>query len=511
MVTGHVSLPPNVYDPILQGLQGRRRASTGAPPTPPSRGSTCTRFPLAGKTGTAQVNGKGDTSLFASFGPIGRPQYTIVAVLEESGFGADAAAPVVRHVWETVTGQHPTHVTDQSDRDHRLMALSTGRSAGAFGGRDRSRRDLSAPWRHIDPVLLVCTVFVSLLGIVTVYSATIHGLNHDPTGPPDHQFLFKQTLFVALGVRGHARGGQHRLPQVPRLGGPHLRGDDPAARRWSCRRSAPTPTAPSRGTRSAGFQLQPSEISKVALIVSLGVLLAAWKGEIDLRRLAVALVVAGLPMGLIMLQPDLGTALVFIAITAAMLCRRRRAGPLPGRAGAGRRHRRGRHPQVEHAGPVPEGPADRVRRPDQQHPGRLQRQPEPDRHRQRSHHRRTGCSGEPRPASATCPSSRPTSSSPRSASSSAWSGGSLLLGLFSIIVWRIWRTARLARDSFGTLLCVGVLAMLVFQIFESMGMTMGIMPVTGIPLPFMSYGGSSTVACFVGIGLVLNVHMHRFR
>ncbi len=90
-------------------------------------------------------------------------------------------------------------------------------------------------------------------------------------------------------------------------------------------------------------------------------------------------------------------------------------------------------------------------------------------------------------------------------------GGSLLLGLFAVIVWRIWRSARLARDWFGTLLCVGVLAMLVFQVFESMGMTMGIMPVTGIPLPFMSYGGSSTVACFVGVGLVLNVHMHRFR
>ena len=69
----------------------------------------------------------------------------------------------------------------------------------------------------------------------------------------------------------------------------------------------------------------------------------------------------------------------------------------------------------------------------------------------------------------------------------------------------------MARDLLGTLICVGVLAMFVFQIFESVGMTMGIMPVTGIPLPFMSYGGSSTVASFVGIGLVLNVHMHRFR
>jgi rod shape determining protein RodA len=50
----------------------------------------------------------------------------------------------------------------------------------------------------------------------------------------------------------------------------------------------------------------------------------------------------------------------------------------------------------------------------------------------------------------------------------------------------------------------------VFQIFENVGMTMGIMPITGIPLPFMSYGGSSTVANFAAIGLVLNVHMRRF-
>ena len=65
-------------------------------------------------------------------------------------------------------------------------------------------------------------------------------------------------------------------------------------------------------------------------------------------------------------------------------------------------------------------------------------------------------------------------------------GGATLLALFAMLVWRIWRTAQLARDFFGTLVCVGVLAMLVFQVFENVGMTMGIMPITGIPLPFMS-------------------------
>jgi rod shape determining protein RodA len=89
-------------------------------------------------------------------------------------------------------------------------------------------------------------------------------------------------------------------------------------------------------------------------------------------------------------------------------------------------------------------------------------------------------------------------------------GSATLLALLSIIAWRMWRTAQLARDPLGTLICVGVLSMFVFQVFENVGMTMGIMPVTGIPLPFMSYGGSSTVADFIGIGLVLNVHMRRF-
>ena len=89
-------------------------------------------------------------------------------------------------------------------------------------------------------------------------------------------------------------------------------------------------------------------------------------------------------------------------------------------------------------------------------------------------------------------------------------GGALLLALFALLVWRTWRTALLSTDFFGTLVCIGILAMLAFQIFENMGMTMGIMPITGIPLPFMSYGGSALISCFVGVGLVANVHMRRF-
>ena len=89
-------------------------------------------------------------------------------------------------------------------------------------------------------------------------------------------------------------------------------------------------------------------------------------------------------------------------------------------------------------------------------------------------------------------------------------GGATLLALFAVVLWRTWRTARLAADFFGTVVCAGILAVLAFQIFENIGMTMGIMPVTGITLPFMSYGGSSLVVSCALIALVNNVYARRF-
>jgi rod shape determining protein RodA len=68
----------------------------------------------------------------------------------------------------------------------------------------------------------------------------------------------------------------------------------------------------------------------------------------------------------------------------------------------------------------------------------------------------------------------------------------------------------MSSDLFGSFICVGVLSMFAFQIFQNVGMTMGIMPITGIPLPFMSHGGSSTVMAFLSIGLVVNVGARRY-
>jgi rod shape determining protein RodA len=88
--------------------------------------------------------------------------------------------------------------------------------------------------------------------------------------------------------------------------------------------------------------------------------------------------------------------------------------------------------------------------------------------------------------------------------------GSLLLA-YGVLAWRVLRTAQLARDSYGRLLCAGIFALFVFSVFENVGMNMGIMPVTGIPLPFLSYGGSATIGFFAAIGIVVSVRARSVR
>ena len=90
-------------------------------------------------------------------------------------------------------------------------------------------------------------------------------------------------------------------------------------------------------------------------------------------------------------------------------------------------------------------------------------------------------------------------------------GSGIVLGLFGVVLWRIYRIARIAQDRLGFLICAGVFAMILWQAFQNIGMTMGITPVSGVPLPFVSYGGSHTVAFAIMIGLVQSVHMRRFR
>ncbi|MGO9751454.1 MAG: rod shape-determining protein RodA [Solirubrobacteraceae bacterium] len=86
-------------------------------------------------------------------------------------------------------------------------------------------------------------------------------------------------------------------------------------------------------------------------------------------------------------------------------------------------------------------------------------------------------------------------------------GAALVLSLYALLIWRILRVLTMAKNLFGTLIAGGVLAMLMFQVFVNVGMTIGIMPVTGVPLPLMSYGGSSVLVTLIAIGLLQSIHI----
>ncbi|MEM9039574.1 MAG: FtsW/RodA/SpoVE family cell cycle protein [Actinomycetota bacterium] len=90
-------------------------------------------------------------------------------------------------------------------------------------------------------------------------------------------------------------------------------------------------------------------------------------------------------------------------------------------------------------------------------------------------------------------------------------GCAVVLLLIAVVLIRIWRIAHLSRDLLGTYLCAGVFVMLLWQTFQNVGMTLQIMPVTGLPLPFISYGGSGLIVYFAMFGLVQSVHMRRMR
>jgi rod shape determining protein RodA len=88
-----------------------------------------------------------------------------------------------------------------------------------------------------------------------------------------------------------------------------------------------------------------------------------------------------------------------------------------------------------------------------------------------------------------------------------FAGAALVLSLYALLIWRSLRILTMAKNLFGTLIAGGILAMLMFQVFVNVGMTIGIMPITGVPLPLMSYGGSSVLVTFIALGLLQSIHI----
>jgi rod shape determining protein RodA len=88
-----------------------------------------------------------------------------------------------------------------------------------------------------------------------------------------------------------------------------------------------------------------------------------------------------------------------------------------------------------------------------------------------------------------------------------FAGAAIVLSLFALLIWRALRIMTMSKNLYGSLLAGGICAMLMFQVFVNVGMTLGIMPITGVPLPLMSYGGSSVLVTFLAVGLLQSIHV----
>jgi rod shape determining protein RodA len=346
-----------------------------------------------------------------------------------------------------------------------------------------------------DPVLLGSALALAALGVLLVGAATQrHGA----------AFAARQLLWVAIGAAAMAAAAMVDLAALRRRANVlYLVGLAGLALVLSPLGAA---TNGAQAWFSLGpLALQPAEVMKPVLVMALAAQGARRGGPLDGRRLLGALVLLALPVGLVFLQPDLGTAMVLVSLTAGVVAV----------AGARIRHLAllGLLGVVAVAGVVRAG----VLAPYQVE-------------------RLTGFlhqSADPRGASWNLEQAKIAIGSGGLAGEGLFSGsqtrlayvpeqhtdfvftvvgeelgllgGATVLTLFGLLAWRIWRAAWLTSDPFGALCCAGVLAMLVFQVTENVGMTMGITPITGIPLPFLSYGGSSMVASFAAVGLAANV------
>jgi len=86
-------------------------------------------------------------------------------------------------------------------------------------------------------------------------------------------------------------------------------------------------------------------------------------------------------------------------------------------------------------------------------------------------------------------------------------GASIVLSLFALLIWRVLRILTMAKNLYGALIAGGIVAMLMFQVFVNVGMTIGIMPITGVPLPLLSYGGSSVIVTLMAVGILQSIHV----
>jgi rod shape determining protein RodA len=361
---------------------------------------------------------------------------------------------------------------------------------------------------RIDMLLLGATGLLALTGVVMIYSATKGKLAL--AGEDPRYFLKRQAVFLVLGLVvmvALSLFDYRRLEQLSTVlyvgivlallavlspVGSHALG----SQRWFA---------------LGPLQLQPSEFATLVLIIAIATYCTRRPEGLDFRDLVRLVLMSALPIVLIIKQPDLGTAIVMLVILMVMLA----VAGMPGRylllliVGAvvlvifALNVGLLKHYQIVRLTSFisPEGANQNVTYNVTQakdaiaHGGIFGR----------------GLFHGAVTNLAYVPEQQTDFIFSAVGEQLGFVGAGVLLLLYGVVAWRVLRTAQLARDTYGRLICSGVFALLVFSVFENVGMNMGIMPVAGIPLPFLSYGGSAMIGFMAAIGLVTSVHMRSVR
>jgi len=258
-----------------------------------------------------------------------------------------------------------------------------------------------------------------------------------------------------------------------------------------------------------GFQLQPAELAKIAIIVGIAMIMADRENahddpnDLDVIK---ALAVAAVPVLLIIAQPDLGTVLIISAAILAMIS----ASGAPSRWVIG----------LLIVAVVGVFAAVQTGAVSQYQIARLQSFVDPSADPQATGYQLRqsritigsggilgkGLFNGPQTNGRFVPEQQTDFIFTVAGEELGFIGCSVILALYLLLFIRAFAICRRSSDLFGRLVCIGVIAWFIFQTFENIGMTMGLMPMTGVPLPFLSYGGSSMFANLIGVGLLQNVH-----
>ena len=258
-----------------------------------------------------------------------------------------------------------------------------------------------------------------------------------------------------------------------------------------------------------GFQIQPAELAKIAIIIGMSMILSERSHDSDgptSRDVLQALAIAAIPVALIIMQPDMGTVLIISAAVVTIVA----VSGVPARWVTGLLLLAvlGGFVAVK-AGVVSEYQVNR-----------LQTFVDPSADTQGAGYQLrqaritvgsggligTGLFNGPQTNGRFVPEQQTDFIFTVAGEELGFIGSGAILILYLILLMRGFSIARRTNDPFGRLVCTGVIAWFAFQIFENIGMTLGLMPMTGVPLPFISYGGSSMFATLIGIGLLQNVH-----